>query len=204
MPRKCVVFGCKSGYASCEKTNLGLRFFRFPKDERLKDWISSLPNRFPVGFTPSNNQVICSLHWPPDFETIRCSGNKNGVPKYPPSIFPHVPPSCVPSASKSTRRRTENRNLFAEHRSVQEDELPIFHELDRLPEMLTVADLRGRFQSLIVFEDDLCDLVLLSKVRCGPIYSFQVILTNDGVLKSCYMKTDLVKIPFLQRSKLSS
>ena len=87
---------------------------------------------------------------------------------------------------------------------MQEDELPIFRELDRLPEMLTVSDLCGRFKSLIVFADDSSNLVLLSKVRCGPIFSFQVILTNDGILQSCYMKTDLVKIPYLQRSKLSS
>ncbi len=205
MPRKCVVFGCRSGYAS-EQSNTSLSFFRFPKDhQRLQEWISSLPNRFPVGFKPSIHQVICSLHWPDNFETTPCRGNRNGIPKYPPSIFPNIPPSCVPSSSTSgdsRRRRTHSKNLFAERRSVKEDELPFFRELDRLPALLSVADLCSRFPNLVVFEDNLHNLVLLSKERIGPIYSFQVTLSNDGILRTCYLKTKLITIPFLERSKL--
>ena len=207
MPRKCVVYGCRSGYAS-EKNASKLSFYRFPKDhQRLQEWLSSLPNRFPVGFQPSVHQVICSLHWPDNFEKTSCRGNKNGIPKYPPSIFPNIPPSCVPSSScsisgDSRRRRAAASNLFAEHRSIKEDELPLFREIDRLPALLSVSDLCSRFPNLVVFEDSLQNLVLLSKERIGPIYSFQVTLSKEGILRSCYLKTSLITIPFLERSKL--
>ena len=63
MPRKCTVFGCRSGYKPTSNQNSQIKFYRFPKDEEsLRLWIKNLLNRFPPNISPSSNQVVCSLH----------------------------------------------------------------------------------------------------------------------------------------------
>ena len=174
MGRKCIVFGCRSGYKDGEHVPL----YRFPTDsEECQSWLKSLPNKFPPGFIPSRNQCVCVLHWPSDFHCKPCAGNKNGVPLCPPSIFTCVPPSCIPSStsSQSSYPRSKRTKLTAKQRSQLPDQLPLFIINDQLPEVLTVEVLREHFPELIIYNSE-NNFILLSKDKDGPIFDHHITL----------------------------
>ena len=207
MPRKCTVYACRSGYNSAQSTELKIKFYRFPKDDDdLQKWIKNLPNRFPSNFLPSNNQVVCSLHWPENFPTKPCPGTRDGVPAVPPTIFPNVPTSCIPTPSST---RPKKPKLSAQVRSTKPDELSKFKELDRLPACLSLAELSSKFPSVVVFEAPREDhfpsnFVILSKIYQGPYFLFKLVMTPAAVMRECYFKTELVTIPFLRKKQLHS
>jgi hypothetical protein len=89
MPRKCSVFGCRTNYSNAERGTV----YAFPSDEAERNrWIAQLPNRDFI-WTPSVG--ICSKHWPSNFPT-RKAHNGIPLPAEPPTVFPNVPPSCIP------------------------------------------------------------------------------------------------------------
>lgn len=109
MGKKCCVYGCKTNYKSEKERGAGKKVsvFRFPKEENVKQaWIAAIPN---ANLTVSKDNVICELHWPFEFETI----SKNGKlrPRYPPSIWPNVPSSQIPTPALPLR--TTKRALQA-------------------------------------------------------------------------------------------
>ena len=57
--------------------------YRFPKDQvQRKTWISCVPN---ANLDVKDHTVICELHWPKGFETVRVHGKDR--PKDPPSVW---------------------------------------------------------------------------------------------------------------------
>ena len=76
MVNKCCAFGCKSGYASQDATDVRITFHSFPRDEELRaKWIRANPRK---DFTPTNNSRMCSLHFAEsDFVEQHCDSNSS-------------------------------------------------------------------------------------------------------------------------------
>ena len=99
MPKKCCVYACSTNYArSKNKSQDKVSVFRFPKDISDKEkWMQAVPNS---NLIVSDNTVICELHWPKNFETLKVRGGKLR-PKNPPSLWPGIPLSQIPTAPSS-------------------------------------------------------------------------------------------------------
>ena len=69
-----------------------------------KAWICAVPN---ADLSVTNDTVVCELHWPSDFKTVSKKGRSR--PKFPPSVFPNVPPGQIPTPAPPPRstKRTE-------------------------------------------------------------------------------------------------
>ena len=92
--------------------------YLFPKDEKEKEkWIEAVPN---ANLRVSKDIVVCALHWPSGFEDIKVNGKSR--PKDPPSIWPGVPSSQTPTASKPC----------SSTRSIEEDQLSEFLSSDKV------------------------------------------------------------------------
>ncbi|CAD7088122.1 unnamed protein product [Hermetia illucens] len=77
---KCSVFGCSTVQ---RKVPIGLSFFRFPKDERLRArWLKAIGRE---GWNPDYNRRVCALHFDTK-DLVMCGSRKrlvgNAVPKY--------------------------------------------------------------------------------------------------------------------------
>ena len=109
MPKKCGVAGCNGNYNSENKCCV----FRVPKDaaERQK-WLDVLPVRdnFEVN---ADKFIICERHWNPDPPMINLPGGSTR-PSIPPSVFPNVPKSCLPTP-KPEPRTTNKEDRQLEH-----------------------------------------------------------------------------------------
>ena len=101
--------------------------YRFPtdKDERQR-WIDVV-GKINANLKVTNETVVCELHWPHGYETVRKKGENRS--KYHPSIFEGIPQNILPNPSPKVRKtqRTSNhaRNTF-------EDELPEFEQYDHV------------------------------------------------------------------------
>ena len=92
--------------------------YLFPKDENEKEkWIEAVPN---ANLRVSKDIVVCALHWPSGFEDIKVNGKSR--PKDPPSIWPGVPSSQTPTASKPC----------SSTRSIEEDQPSEFLSSDKV------------------------------------------------------------------------
>ena len=199
MTRKCIVFGCKTGFSGVSTNAPKFSLYRFPADPAdCKRWISALPNKFPPHFNPTRNQCVCSRHWPETALMKPCPGNKKGTPVDPPSIFPDVPQSCIPSAIPSRAKKIKLSS------DKSRDQLSNVIDIDALPEELTCNMISGKFPSAVVYHDlDKNDIVLHSKEKEGPLYIFNITITNTGKLQECYHKAELITIPFLHVMQLT-
>ena len=121
MPRKCCVPACTSNYA----TGGTIKVYRLPKDpnERLR-WISAIPRD---NIPDSSNTVVCVKHWPENFPTRSVHGKDR--PSDPPSVFPNIPLSQIPTAPPKARL-TSRSSLSV--RNIQEDQLSDFEQNDHL------------------------------------------------------------------------
>lgn len=138
MGKKCCVYGCKTNYSSEKGCNAErkLSVYRFPKDENEKKaWISAIPNDKLV---VSKNTVVCELHWPSGFETISCRGKQR--PKHPPSVWPNVPASQIPTPAPPPRTTVRSS---CSHRNTEQDELTAF----LLSDTVTFHDLQEQLLS---------------------------------------------------------
>jgi len=116
MVKKCCVYGCSTNYLSQKKNSNDSKtsVYRFPRDEEERTrWIRCIPNE---NLKVSSNTVVCELHWPINFEKIKVKGRER--PKNPPSIWPNVPlsqiPTSIPSIRSTKRASSSSRNNFDE------------------------------------------------------------------------------------------
>ena len=143
MGKKCCVYGCKTNYLSDKGSGTvrKLSVFRFPSDESDKNaWISAIPNDKLV---VSKDTVVCELHWPSGFETITVRGKQR--PKHPPSVWPNVPPSQIPTPAPPLR---STKRSSCSERNKAEDQLAAFLTSDNV----TFADMKDK---LLANERDL-------------------------------------------------
>ena len=75
----------------------------------------------------SKESVICSKHWPSDYQTMKDYGKER--PCNPPSVWPGVPQSCVPTPPPPSR--PAKRTSF-EVRAEQPDEMVEFLNQDKV------------------------------------------------------------------------
>ena len=121
MPKKFCVYGCKTNYQSTKNNNSfeKIPVYRFPKDKEQRNiWIQSIPNS---NLLVTDETVICQLHWPACFETVTVHGKQR--PKIPPSVWPGIPISQIPTPLP--RLRTSNKSL-SDFRNIVTDELSTF------------------------------------------------------------------------------
>ena len=124
MLRKCCAYACRTNYDrktnNTEDPGKKLSVNRLPTDtEERRKWMKAVPN---ANLTVNSNIVLCELHWPKKFETIKVRGRKLR-PKNPPSVWPRVPTSQIPTplASERTTKRTSSAV-----RNSKDDELNLF------------------------------------------------------------------------------
>lgn len=178
MGKKCCVYGCKTGYLSQKglgSTNKATPVFRFPKDEgEKKAWIQAIPN---ANLVVSRETVVCELHWPPGYASTSARGKLR--PKNPPSIWPNVPLSQIPTPAHPSRK-TKNSSCFERNR--EEDQLTAFLENDvvsfcELKEKLLASE-RDLQVPVIAFMD--ADVLLLqSKQLMNGVPLFVVRIFSD-------------------------
>ena len=126
----CCVYACETNYDSkkCSATSSCKKIpvYRLPSDEEEKNkWIQAVPN---ADLTISRNTVICELHLPKNFETVKIRGGKLR-PKNPPSVWPGIPPSQVPTPSAPKRTTQRTSSTF---RNFQGNELERFLYEDKV------------------------------------------------------------------------
>ena len=150
MVKKCCIYGCTSNYESeKKKTGLYVPVYRFPKSttEREK-WIKSIPN---ANLRVNANTVVCELHWPPGFEAILVHGKVR--PKYPPSVWPNIPASQVPTPAPVARSTSRSLSSVRNERS---DEIALFHEMDAVDFLILTDTLLNKSRSFDVQFSSFC------------------------------------------------
>ena len=79
MPRKCSVYGCRSGYKPKKKTKdketekVTVHCFLSDKEECQK-WIDALPNANLKAENITQHVGVCAKHWPSGAPKINCRG----------------------------------------------------------------------------------------------------------------------------------
>ena len=119
MVRKCCVTGCRSNYDSTNKVTV----FRLPKDKDERErWMKAIPRD---NIPDSPNTVVCIKHFPEGFETVSVKGKLR--PKNPPSVFPDLPKSLIPTSVPKARTTCRSRSSV---RSVEPDQLQEYLQQD--------------------------------------------------------------------------
>ena len=126
MGRKCCVYACKTNYSTEKLKSDKILVDRFPKDEKEK-WIKAIPN---ANLRASKETVVSALNWPSGFEEIKVNGKSR--PKDPPSIWPGVTSSQVPTWSPPR----PTKKACSSTRSVEEDQLSGILRSDKLKQHL--------------------------------------------------------------------
>ena len=133
MVKKCCVFGCTSNYASTKKrSSKNISVYRFPKLEDKQRWVKAIPN---ASLRVTAETVVCELHWPKGFETVSVNGKIR--PKNPPSVWPNVPPSQIPTSLAPPR---PTRRSSSEARNPDVDQVSAFHDMDNI-DFLSLKDI---------------------------------------------------------------
>ena len=211
MGRKCSVYGCKTGYDSQKNPVRQIMVYGFPKDDNDKrKWINSLPNKLSFDKV-TENMGVCGLRWP---ETApRARRGKYLIPCVPPSIFPNVPTSCIPSSSstyRSTKKATAQSILTAV------DELQIFKERDAFNKEIFFRKVSRKTSVIRICFPWLGLLKLCSYIksfaRDGPdhkyVIYFDLLSRDEENVKSikfeayCNMKS--INHPVLPNNRISS
>ena len=189
MGRKCSVSGCKTGYKSVAQSSSGhcsvgkISVYSFPKEEESqKNWLRCLPNKIEK---VTDNMGVCALHWPENVTMHR--RGKYQVPAVPPSIFPNVPSSCIPSSFSSSTTPRITKKALSSHRTSEVDEMAQFTLIDRFkPESFSCQFREILEKEGMVFTED-NKYVLLSNARDGPIFRFSChFFYNDRDLTLTY------------------
>lgn len=195
MPRKCCIAVCETNYEP-KKGDKKVKpkppkekppVFRFRKDkDGIYDerWVKAIPNK---DFVPTEHKGVCALHWPPGFETIRIGGHD--VPKYPPSVWPHIPSSQVPTPPPPPRPTSRASSSV---RTREEDQLSDFSAMDSV----TFSQLKDKLFApkkdlpapVITFldDEDNCLVVQSQKfVKGVPLFVLRV--SNDQTFENFHM-----------------
>lgn len=129
MTKKCIIPGCRSNYFYKKKENkicnVYSKVFRLPKaTTEQKLWIKSLPFK---NLKLTKDSVICFKHWPANFPTVTVGGRER--PRDPPSVWPDIPKSCVPTPLPAPR--STMKTSFTT-RTEQADEMKDFLNYDKV------------------------------------------------------------------------
>ena len=111
-------------------------------------WKKVVPN---ANLNVTDNTVVCQLHWPSSFEKVIVRGKQR--PKHPPSVWPGVSQSQIPTPLPSPRITKKSSSTI---RYKAEDEIRSFLSLDKA----TFNDLKD-------------ELLTNKKTFVCPIVSFQ-------------------------------
>ena len=137
MGRKCLIKGCRTGYAlSKEEKENGidkretLKTFSFPnKTKHLEErerWLKVIPFWKPSEIEAMTTPVICEKHWPVGFAEKK--GDRGKLrPVDPPSVFEMAPISTIPTPPP--KERPTKKTTF-ETRTRQEDQFDKFKLMD--------------------------------------------------------------------------
>ena len=137
MGRKCLIKGCRTGYAlSKEEKENGidkretLKTFSFPnKTKHLEErerWLKVIPFWKPSEIEAMTTPVICEKHWPVGFAEKK--GDRGKLrPVDPPSVFEMTPISTIPTPPP--KERPTKKTTF-ETRTRQEDQFDKFKLMD--------------------------------------------------------------------------
>ena len=172
MGKKCCVYGCQTNFKLRNGSSEDkLSVYRFPTDEDEKRaWISAIPNDKLV---VSKDSVVCALHWPSGFETVSKKGKLR--PKHPPSVWPNVPLSQMPTPSPSPRT---TKLASCSKRNIERDQLEAF----TLSDSMTFSQLKEK-------------LLVNGRDMCVPVIAFM-----DGEVLNIQSKKLLNSVPlFLVR-----
>ena len=132
MVKKCCLVPCKTHYdpkkGSIRDNGQKISVYRFPPEsepENRQKWIE-VCKKVREDLKVGAETVICSRHWPENFPTYTKKGRIR--PAVPPSIFPDVPSSILPTPLPPPRETTRTSNQV---RNTLPDELDHFEQLDR-------------------------------------------------------------------------
>lgn len=192
MVKKCSVRGCRTGYDS-EEPSSPISIYSFPKGlEEKKEWLRVLTNIIEKA-TP--NMGVCALHWPKDAAWVK--SGRHLVPRDPPSIFPNVASSIIPSSTKP--RSTMNSTSDIRHTEV--DEMKQFREKDCIREDNLVNQLSEKLsQHGMFFKGTTANnFILMSHSRNGPVHSFVLYLSvYSQVNEKCTLAYELYQSELYQ------
>ena len=187
MPRKCIVFGCRSGYRD-DKERISI--YRFPSDtEQCSLWIRSLPNAGLKLEDISKNMGVCAKHWDwtSDVPMKTYHGGKK-APLIPPNNFvsPEIPSSSVPTPTP--KPRTSKRSLSVV-RSLLPDEIGQFNSINTMTisNFHNELDTRLEMNSTVGYfgwSPDEQSFAVFSKLRKGSIHKFNIYFTIEAVTDS--------------------
>ena len=172
MPKYCCVTNCNGSNGK------GFNVYRFPKD---KDERERWKNTIPRDNIPDHpDTVVCSQHWPADTPMIKFYGKLR--PKNPPSIFPGIPKSMIPTPPPDQRKTTTQKTLPS-NRNIIPDEIDLFMAKDvigfgELKEKFVDNDFNfdTRFQIISYVMDDtiVIQSKQLQKPSCIPTFLLQI------------------------------
>jgi len=188
MGRKCSVFGCKTGYKSNSSTEK-ISVYGFPKDpDRCREWLACLPNVLKFEDVTSY-MGVCALHWPQDVSMVK-TGSRFFVPQVPPSVFPNVPQSCIPTSSSSSTNPRPTKKSTQASRAVDTDEMAEFLRQDSFcPQTFDdlFTDKLKKLGFLASCSKKPDDYVFLSTKRTGPLPEFCVNFTVQRTNESVFL-----------------
>ncbi|XP_047142826.1 uncharacterized protein LOC124817080 [Hydra vulgaris] len=121
MPLKCCVPNCYSNYKS---SDCKISVYKFPREISEKNnWFMSIPRSH---WTLTKYSVVCKLHWAEDAEFTLYRGKLR--PINPPSVFPNISKSCLPSPPPKMRKTLSSSSK----RGIEKDELEDYRIIDNL------------------------------------------------------------------------
>ena len=80
--------------------------------------------------TISKNSVLCKKHWPAPYPTVSRKGKIR--PREPPSVWPGVPQSCMPTRLLLMLLLEKTLKSSFEVRGAQPDEMNVYQEQDHV------------------------------------------------------------------------
>ena len=155
MPLKCCIPYCNSNYDKNDENNdIHVPVYRLPQDhDERQRWLSAIPRRN----TPNSPYtVVCAKHWPPNYPKTELNGKER--PLYPPSIFPNIPLSQIPTPIPQPRQTLRS---LPSTRNVQDDELPAFTNQDNVSYEDIVSSVCNRVAPFRVISYQLNDCVVI-------------------------------------------
>ena len=155
MPNKCNIANCNGNYNPENKC----RVFALPSgDSERQRWINVFPPRdddFTIPPLPKKFYV-CERHWPSDTEMIKTPGGFTR-PKNPPSVWPNVPRSCLPTPKPPPRRPLPHDRQEEYHR--KKDTIGSFEsfkpekELSKKYDNIFISHRKGKLVCFFMSED---------------------------------------------------
>ena len=137
--------------------------------------------------------VICARHWPEGFKSRVVKGGIS-VPINPPSIFPDVELSTIPTAAAeprpTKRARTDVRNppIDEIHEFLETDTIDF--DYFEIPANVIAEEVD------CIYYTNATTRVFHSKLSTGPIFEWSLFVSDTGEI-ACYHKLEVVNIPFV-------